>query len=65
MVENHRVPSSAGNLLTEDLLASQEGICSMEMVAAKSAFKCSCTVETLLRHFLTLQHCPQEDIINN
>ena len=32
-VMNIRVPLNAGNFLTEDLLASQEGLCSMELVS--------------------------------
>jgi hypothetical protein len=31
-VMNLRVPQNAGNFLTEDLLASQEGLCSMQLV---------------------------------
>ena len=33
-VMNFRIPQNAGNFLTEDLLASQEGLCSMEFVSS-------------------------------
>jgi len=32
-VMNLRVPSNAGNFLTKDLLGSQIGLCSMELVS--------------------------------
>jgi hypothetical protein len=32
-VMNLRIPENAGDFLTEDLLVSQEGLCSMELVS--------------------------------